>query len=48
MMFEQYIEIKGRMEPSDNQPNPMLLKAKEYASRFSIITNKATVQKIRE
>lgn len=47
MMFDQYFEHLSRLDP-EHQSNPMLMKAKEYTSRFANMSNKATVQKIRE
>ncbi len=47
MMFDQYVDLMSRVDP-EHQPNPMLVKAKEYTSRFANMSNKATVQKIRE
>jgi hypothetical protein len=47
VLFEEYM---GRTQQRDAeyQPNAMLVKAVEYAQRFSTNKNKETLQKIRE
>ncbi len=47
VLFEDYMARTQQRDP-DYQPNPMLLKAVEYAQRFSTNKNKDTLQKIRE
>lgn len=46
-LIDEY--VKGTQQrDADYQPNPMLVKAAEYASRFATNKNRDTLQKIRE
>jgi hypothetical protein len=47
VLFEEYTRNAQQRDP-EYLPNPMLLKAAEYAARFATNTNRETVQKIRE
>ena len=47
VLLEDYL-AKMQRQDADYQANPMLVKAMEYAQRFSAVRNKDTLQKMRE
>jgi hypothetical protein len=47
LLLDEYLP-RAKLKDPDYQPNPMLVKAMEYAQRFATNKNRETLVKIRE